>query len=119
MKRSRLCNKFLENKSQENRMLYTKQRIYCVSLLRRTKIRYYVNLDENKILDNKQFWKLVKPLFSDKSVSGDKINLTKDGEHVEIELKTEVVLNNFFSKKVKSFNIAQYSNVDSIVQNIE
>ena len=29
--------------------------------------------------DNKQFWKVVRPLFSDKSISGDKINLTENG----------------------------------------
>ena len=48
MKRSRLSNRFLKNESQENRMLYTQQRNYCVSLLRKTKIRYYANLNEKK-----------------------------------------------------------------------
>ena len=59
-------------------MLQTKQRNYCVSLLRKTKIRYYANLSEKKSLDNKQFWKVVKPLFSNKPVSGDRINLTEN-----------------------------------------
>ena len=79
MKRSRLRNRFLKDKNLENRMLYTQQRNYCVSLLRKTKIRYYANLNEKKILDNKQFWKVVKPLFSDKSIKGDEINLTENG----------------------------------------
>ena len=47
MKRSRLCNKFLKDKGLENRMLHTQQRNYRVSLLRKTKIRYYANLNEN------------------------------------------------------------------------
>ena len=55
MKRSRLPNRFLKNKSLENIMLYTQQRNYCVSLLRKTKTRYYENLNKKKILDNKQF----------------------------------------------------------------
>ena len=54
MKKSRLCNRFLKDKSLENRMLYTQQRNYCVSLLRKIKIRYYANLNEKKIQDNKQ-----------------------------------------------------------------
>ena len=77
IKKSRLRNRFLKNKSLENRMLYKQQRNYCVSLLKKTKIRYYANLKEKKILDNKQFWKVAKPLFSDKSISGDQINLKR------------------------------------------
>ena len=49
---------------------------YCVSLLRKAKTRYYENLNQKKILDNKEFLKVVERLFSDKSISGDKINLT-------------------------------------------
>ena len=77
IKKSRLRNRFLKNKSLENRMLYKQQRNYCVSLLKKTKIRHYANLKEKKILDNKQFWKVAKPLFSDKSISGDQINLKR------------------------------------------
>ena len=95
-KRSRLRNIFLKNMSVENRMLYTQQRNCCVSLLRKIKIGYYANFNEKKILDNKQFWKVVKPLFSDKSISGDEINLTENGERVKIEMKTAEVLNSFF-----------------------
>ena len=76
IKKSRLRNRFLKNKSLENRMLYKQQRNYCVSLLKKTKSRY-ANLKERKILDNKQFWKVAKSLFSDKSISGDQINLKR------------------------------------------
>ena len=119
MKRSRLCSRFLKDKSLENRMLYTQQRNYCASLLGKTKIRYYANLNEKKILDNKQFWKVVKPLFSDESISGDKINLTENGEYVKTEMKTAEVFNNFFSNMVKNLKIPHYSNFDPIAQNIE
>ena len=117
MKRSRLRNRFLKDKSLE--MLYTQQRNYCVSLLRKTKIRYYANFNEKKILGNKQFWKVVKPLFSDKSISGDKINLTEKGKYVKTEMKTAEVFNSFFSNIVKNLKIPQYSNFHPIAQNIE
>ena len=42
MKRSRLRKRF--SKSLENRMLYTQQKRFCVSFLRKTKIRYQTNL---------------------------------------------------------------------------
>ena len=46
MKRSKLRNNYSKNKADANRMLYKKQRNYCVSLLRKSKASYYANLDE-------------------------------------------------------------------------
>ena len=99
IKRSRLRNRFLKSKSLENRILYTQQMNYCVSLLRKAKTRYYENLNQKKILDNKEFLKAVERLFSDKSISGDKINLTENGEMSDSrnEVKTVEVFNRFFS----------------------
>ena len=65
MKRSSLTNKSFKNEKQNGN---TKQKNYWVSLSRKAKIRYYANLNDKKVLDNKQFWKVVKPLFSDKSI---------------------------------------------------
>ena len=61
MTRSRLRNKYLKNKMEENRLLYTEQRNKCVSLLRKTKINYYENLDEKGRTYNKIFWETAKP----------------------------------------------------------
>ena len=72
MKRSRLRNEYLKNNSEENRKMYTKQRNCRVSLLRKTKIAYYGNLDERKVSDNKLFWKTVKPSLSEKFNARDK-----------------------------------------------
>ena len=62
MKRSRLCNKYVNDNNRENRKLYVQQRNYCVSLLRKTKKVYSENLDERKVSYNKLFWKTVEPL---------------------------------------------------------
>ena len=64
MLRAKLRNKFLKNRSNENKTNYVKQRNHCVSLLRKTKREYYSNLDEKNICDNKIFWKIVKPMFN-------------------------------------------------------
>ena len=53
MTRTRLRNIFLQNRSEENRIRYTKQRNFCVSLSRKTKKRYYENLNEKFVADNK------------------------------------------------------------------
>ena len=98
MTRSRLRNKYLRNKNEDNRALYVKQRNYCVSLLRKSKKKYYENLDERNLIDNKLFWKTIKPSFSDKIVTRDRIHLTENGEVVKTELETAETLNNFFWK---------------------
>ena len=55
MARSRLRNKYLTDKTVENRLLYTQQRNKCVALLRNTKKNYYENIDEKEVTDNKNF----------------------------------------------------------------
>ena len=60
MKRLKLRNNYLKNKADANRMLFKKQRNYCVSLLRKSKTNYYANLEEKKVSDNKLFWKVIK-----------------------------------------------------------
>ena len=69
MHRTRIYNKYLRNKTDKNKRKYTKQRNYCVSLLRKSKREYYSNLDVKNITDNKTFWKTVKPFLSDKVTS--------------------------------------------------
>ena len=67
MVRSRLRNRFLRLKTKEAKDAYKIQRNYCVSLLRYSKRCFYENLDTKLIIDNKKFWKLVKPFFADKN----------------------------------------------------
>ena len=95
MTRSRLCNKYFKNRNEENRAIYVKQRNYYVYLLRKSKKKYYENLDEKNLMDNKLFWKTIKPSFSDKILTRDRIHLTENGEVVKTELETAETLNNF------------------------
>ena len=69
MHRTRIYNKYLRNKTEKSKRKYTKQRNYCVSLLRKSKREYDVNLDVKNITDNKTFSKTVKPFLSDKATS--------------------------------------------------
>ena len=52
---TRLRNRFLKNRTEENKKKYTKQRNYCVSLLRKVKNKHYSNLNEKYVTDNKMF----------------------------------------------------------------
>ena len=84
MKRSRLRNIYLKNRSENNKREYNKQRICCVSLLRKTRTNYYyANLNEKDLTDNKQFWQTVKPLLPDKIKSSEKITLVEQRNPLE------------------------------------
>ena len=64
-------------------------------------------MDEKNVIDYKKFWKTVKPLFSDKSVSREKINLTENEKMLTSESETAETLNNFFSNIVKKLKLIQ------------
>ena len=96
--RSRLRNNFLTSRTKEIRVLYTKEETNACLFQEMLK-KYYGNLDEKKVTDNKQFWKTIKPLISNKSVSRDGINLLEKGEIVKSKPE---ILNKFFSSIVKN-----------------
>ena len=118
MKRSRLRNNFLRNRTEENKILYNRQRNCCVSLLRKSKRGYYENLNIKNVTDNKLFWKSVKPLLSDKSCIRDRINISEKGKILKTESETAESLNSFFSNIVKNLNISRYSEFDPATENI-
>ena len=91
MHRTRLRNNILRNRSDENKRKYSKQRNYCVSLLKKIKKKYCSNLNEKKITDNKTFWKTVKPFLSDKTPSDEKITLIERDKIVKTNTKRQLM----------------------------
>ena len=90
-----------------------------MSLLEKAKKKHYQNLDGKNAIDNKKFWKTVKALLSDKSVSREKINLTENGNMRTSESETAESLNNFFYNIVKKFNIPKFNSNNSVTGNIK
>ena len=80
MIRSWKRNRFLKHRSDENRRLFQKQRNMCVSLLRKAKKEYFSPSNINKVVENKSFWKIVKPFLSNKTISSEKITIINDDE---------------------------------------
>ena len=105
MTRTRLRNRFLKNRTEEN---------YCVSLLRKVKNEYYSNLNEKDVTDNKMFWKIVKPFFSDKVTSSEKITLIEEDEIIGNDSDTARVLNTSFSNIVSNLKIPEYTRCDPL-----
>ena len=93
---SRLRNKFLNTKSDIDRKAYNKQRNLCVSLIRLEKKNFFNNIITRGIIDNKAFWKTVKPFFTDEIQTKSKITLN------EKNVVSEVGQEQIVSKKVIS-----------------
>ena len=96
---------------------FQKQRNYCVSLVRKPKKLYYSNLDEKKVA-GKTFWKTIKPFFSNKIVSREKVSFIEEDEIFESDINTAQTLNTVFSNIVSNLKIAEYANCDSVSDNI-
>ena len=70
---------------------------------------YYNNLNEKNVCDNRKFWKVVKPLLSNKIASNKKITLAEGEEIIKTDQASAEVLNNFSSNIIKNLEIPQYN----------
>ena len=112
MARSRLCNKFLKNKTHSNKNAYKRQRNYCVSVFRKEKKSFFENLDTKNITDNKKFWKTVKRFLANKSSSNrNKITLTQIDETISRSKDVAEVFNTFFVNVVSNLGIVINENL--------
>ena len=76
-------------------------------MLRTTKKLYYSNLDIKKITDNKTFWKTIIPLFTKRSLKGEKINLIENGKNISNDTELCYIFNGFLSNIISELNIAK------------
>ena len=118
MLRSRLRNKYNEDRTAENWNKFRKQRNSCVKLVRKEKRNYYNNLDISHITDNKKFWKTVKPFFSDKLHSNNKIVLTEGEKIISNDVEVAETMNEFFVTVTDSLGINENSNNENATEGI-
>ena len=105
MLRSRLRNKYNEDRTAKNWNNFRKQRNSCVKLFRKEKRNYYNSLDISLVTDNKKFWTTVKPFFSDKSQSQNKIVLTEGERIISDDVEVAETMNEFFVTVTDSLGI--------------
>lgn len=74
MNQIRLRNRLWKSRSIDDKLAY-RQRNSCLDLVRKLKRNYYNNLDHKKVIDNKPFWKFVKPHIFEIKVQLSKISL--------------------------------------------
>ena len=80
---------------------YKKQRNFCVNLLKTARKEHFANLDINSISDNKKFWQIVKPFFSNKVKAKTTIKLVQNDEMIEDKIEIEKLFNEYFVNIVK------------------
>ena len=78
MKRSKLRNKFNEDRNIENLSEYKCERNLCSNLLKQSKKRHFNNLNVKDVTENKPFWKTIKLSFTEKTKTTNNIILTKN-----------------------------------------
>ena len=105
MKRSRLGNKFLRDRTDIAREEYKKQRNLCVSVLKKAKKDHFANLDIKSVADNKKFWQTVKPLFSNKVKAKTVIKLFGNDAMIDDESEIAKFFNQYFVNIVKKLGI--------------
>ena len=70
------------------------------------------------IVDNKQFWRTVKPLFSDKTKSKEKITLVEDGIVTTQDEQNAELLHLFFPNAVKNLKIPRFSDTNALTERL-
>ena len=106
--RTKLRNKFLKERTDENKKRYTSERNYCVLLLKKTKKTYHNSLNEKYVSHSKTFCKTEKRFISDNIVSKEQILLVENDEIISEDIKVAELLNSFFSNIVENLKIPGY-----------
>ena len=118
MLRSRLRNRYNKDQTIENWNKFRKQRNSCAKLFRREKRNYYNNLDISLVTDNKRLWKTVKPLFSNKLQSKNKIVLIEDETIISNDDEVAGTMNEFFVSVTDSLGINENSGYENATEGI-
>ena len=112
MKRSRLKNKYLKNKTELNRINYKTQRNLCKKNLIKTKRSYFNNLNTSSIIDNRAFWKTIRPFFTEKASKGDQIILNDSEKIISLDEELCETFNGYFKNIVTELEIQTVSNLN-------
>ena len=102
-------NKFIKYRCERSKRAYNAQRNQCVSLARKAKKKTnFDNLDLRNVPDNKNLWKIVKPLFADQGMNHDKLVLVENDEIISENQQISKSFNSFFADAIINLNIPQY-----------
>ena len=90
---SRLRNKFLKARSNEDKRAYNTQRCYCLTLVRKA-AKDCNNLVHKSVTGDNTFKKSIKPLLTKKNSTNNKITLVEQDSLLNKNGNVAEVLNN-------------------------
>ena len=106
MRRSYLENEYLRKTDQCLRA-YKKQKNYSSRLYKKERKKFFNGVNPSFVTDNKLFWKMIKPFFSDKGNFGDNIKLVDEEQVLQNDSKIAEQLNEFFKNAVSTLGITE------------
>ena len=104
---SKLRNRYNKNRTEENERAFKKQRNWCVKLLRKTKCKYYQNLDLKNLSDNRKFWKTVKPILSGKVQTSSSVTLAEGSQFISNDKAIAEIFNEYFVNITGSIDVGR------------
>ena len=105
MYRSKLKSIYHDYRTEDNWANYKKQRNFYVHFLCKTKAEYFQKLNVKDLLDNRKFWKTIKPFFSNKGLNSSKLMLKENNRLITEEKELATVMNNFFVNITESLDL--------------
>ena len=73
MRRSKLEKIYFKKQTNKSLKTYKKQKNYCRKLYKKERKKLFDNLSTSVVSDNKTFWEVLKPFFTNKSAFGRNI----------------------------------------------
>ena len=95
MRRSCLENVYFKKRTDKSLRAYKKQKTSCSRLYKKECKKFFNKLNPFFVND-KLFWKMIKPFFSNKGSSGSNTKLVEKDEILQVDKKIAEELNNFF-----------------------
>ena len=112
MLKSKLRNRYNKLRTEEAIIMYKRQRNTYTSLLRKCKKAYFNSIRPSDVADNKKFWKVIRPFFSDSNTTRERIALNENDVICDSDDKVATIFNSFFSNAVPNLHI-QYDSIIS------
>ena len=120
MHRSQLQTKYFKTKKDSDNVMFKKQINYVSRLYKKEKKNFYENLDIKVLQDNKQFWKVIKNLFSDKSINAKQITLVNGEDIISEDPEVSKTFQTFFKEAVSKLGIKENEcNINLEADNID
>ena len=102
MTRSKLKNKFNQERNIGNWSEYKRQRNLCSNLLKQSKKRHFNSLNVNE-----KFSKTIKPFFTEKNKTTTNISLTENNQTVREDKAISRIFNTNFTNVIKGLKLRQ------------